>query len=613
MHSVSAQKQANHWYFGNYAGLDFSSGSPVADNNGQLHNTTSNVEGSASISDSSGALLFYSDGEVIYNASHSIMLNGSGLLGGQSSSQSAAIVPMPGDFNKYYLITTDDFINNLDNGLNYSIVDMCLDNGLGGVMNGFKNIHLLDTASEKLAVCRHANGTDYWIVTQKHFTNEFYSFQVTASGINPPVMSAVGPVHGDGTAASSIGQMKISPDGTSVALVDGQGQTPFAEILDFDNNTGILSNPDTLLSVTYPGPFVFKFGVSFSPNSQLVYFAVCNYDQGIRQVDVATRTILYNIPVSVSTNMMGMQLAPDGKIYCVNGSAYDSISVINDPDQVGAACDFQLNILSLNGGVVTFSFPGFIDNFDYPATIPVCGIPDAVFNAMETDICPGTCNSFQNLSTNTTSSYWLFPGASPDTSTATNPSNICYATPGSYDVILIASNAIGTDTLLLSNYITVYPQPLPQSIMQNGDTLFAIAGSATYQWYFNGSIINGATDYFYVAPQSGDYNVVATDANGCEVEAVINNVLATVGSNCRQSIQIYPNPVNTVIGIRGLKNNYADEIRIFNVYGELVFMDSRCQLPITIPIAISSPIPAGIYYLVVSEEEKIFRVKFVKQ
>ena len=42
-----------------------------------------------------------------------------------------------------------------------------------------------------------------------------------------------------------------------------------------------------------------------------------------------------------------------------------------------------------------------------------------------------------------------------------------------------------------------------------------------YQWYYDGILIPGATDYFYIAPQSGNYNVVATDANDCEVEAVI--------------------------------------------------------------------------------------------
>ena len=41
-------------------------------------------------------------------------------------------------------------------------------------------------------------------------------------------------------------------------------------------------------------------------------------------------------------------------------------------------------------------------------------------------------------------------------------------------------------------------------------------------------MIPDATDYFYLATQAGDYNVIVTDANGCEVEAVIFDVVASV-------------------------------------------------------------------------------------
>ena len=58
-----AQKEAAIWYFGEYAGLDFNSGSPVALTNGQL----STDEGCTTISDKNGNLLFYTDGKVVYN------------------------------------------------------------------------------------------------------------------------------------------------------------------------------------------------------------------------------------------------------------------------------------------------------------------------------------------------------------------------------------------------------------------------------------------------------------------------------------------------------------------------------------------------------------------
>ena len=53
----------------------------------------------------------------------------------------------------------------------------------------------------------------------------------------------------------------------------------------------------------------------------------------------------------------------------------------------------------------------------------------------------------------------LFPGGDPSFSTDQNPSQVCYQIPGTFDVTLITTNAGGNDTLMLTDYITVYPTP----------------------------------------------------------------------------------------------------------------------------------------------------------
>ena len=58
---ANAQKEASIWYFGDRAGVDFNSGTPVALTNGEL----STVEGCSTISDANGSLLFYSDGTTV--------------------------------------------------------------------------------------------------------------------------------------------------------------------------------------------------------------------------------------------------------------------------------------------------------------------------------------------------------------------------------------------------------------------------------------------------------------------------------------------------------------------------------------------------------------------
>ncbi|MEO8086380.1 MAG: T9SS type A sorting domain-containing protein [Bacteroidota bacterium] len=238
------------------------------------------------------------------------------------------------------------------------------------------------------------------------------------------------------------------------------------------------------------------------------------------------------------------------------------------------------------------------------------------------NLCPGTCTDFVNHSFNATSYQWYFPGATPATSTANNPTNICYQNSGSYDVQLIATNTNGSDTLLLSNYITVYPSPAPQAIAQSGDTLFANAGANSYQWYYNTTLINGATDYFYLATGSGDYNVVAADGNGCEVEAVIFNVVAGLESmDDSGQLTVFPNPVGDKVRIQipiaigiEVKSGTSVEISIYNVVGEKVWNGLQEPKTTNLEVEINvSQLVQGIYFLELSPGDKTFRAKFVKQ
>lgn len=275
-------------------------------------------------------------------------------------------------------------------------------------------------------------------------------------------------------------------------------------------------------------------------------------------------------------------------------------------DEYGAAVqliDGCIIIANDGGGMTGMEKADTSWNFDYWCikycdTTNAVSLPVAAF-AAPTQLCPGTCADFTNLSTNAQTFTWSFPGASPDTSTALNPTSICYLNPGSYDVVLVASNATGSDTLQMNGYVTVFAQPPPQGIQQSGDTLLANQGAVGYQWYYNGNLITGATNYFYVATASGDYNVVATDDNGCEVEAVIFNVIAGgIDINTNENrIHIYPNPASSKLDVSS--STFAiTSICIFDLPGEKVLtlhtfpIESPYQQ--TVDISRLSP---GVYFL----------------
>lgn len=239
---------------------------------------------------------------------------------------------------------------------------------------------------------------------------------------------------------------------------------------------------------------------------------------------------------------------------------------------------------------------------------PNCGacslIPVAMFSAPN-HICPGTCTDFVNLSVSATSFVWSFPGATPATSVDQNPMNICYNSPGTYAVTLIASNGNTSDTLTLNNFITVYPSPLPQGISQSGDTLFANQGAVSYQWYYDGNIINGATNYFHIAQASGSYNVVCTDNNGCEVEAVIFDVVASVHDLTHtDALFSEPNPFTNKITL--LQTGY---LSVINDIGQKVFEQkiSATNTPVDL-----SFLSKGIYFLQLKSKEKVLQQKMEK-
>lgn len=250
-------RRSYFWYFGQKAGLDFKSGSPVALTDGAIDT----FEGCATLSNPSGQLLFYSDGITIWNKSHQIMLNGEGLFGNSTTTQSATIVPKPGSSNLFYVFTID--FQGGTNRFSYSIVDMTLDGGLGGVTDQ-KNIIVYTPTSEKISIVKHANNIDFWVITHGFLGNDFNSYLLTANGL-----SSTSIISNEGFVAdyNSIGYMKISPNGSKLAIC--YKEAGIAQLFDFNTTTGIVSNGVTILEGT-----LLVYGAEFSPNSSLLYLSI---------------------------------------------------------------------------------------------------------------------------------------------------------------------------------------------------------------------------------------------------------------------------------------------------------------------------------------------------
>lgn len=355
---LMAQQQANWWYFGENAGLSFSTGSPVAQTNGAL----STMEGCSSISTENGALRFYTDGISVWTKDHVPMPNGFGLLGDPSSSQSGIIVPKPADADKYYIFTIDDVAhgNGGTNGINYSLVDMKLNNWKGDVVTDEKNINLTTPMCEKVTAVGHQNGFDTWVITQKWGTNHIYSYLITNDGVNTtPVISEVGQVI-MGSIDNAKGYMKVSPNGEVLAKANAGLKN--VEIFDFNIASGQASNARIITGIQGE-----PYGIEFSPDSKLLYVNTWKNKGGrfLYQYDLEAGTISDIIAskyVVASGTEGAIQIAPDNRIYvAMNGSS--SLSRINQPNTYGAECNFELGTISLAGRTSRWGLPPFIQSF----------------------------------------------------------------------------------------------------------------------------------------------------------------------------------------------------------------------------------------------------------
>lgn len=435
------QGEANNWYFGSNAGLDFNSGSPVALTDGQMYA----FEGCAVMSNANGELLFYTNGFTVWNRNHDTLSNGAGLLGGISSTQSSLIVPKPGSSSNFYIFTTSQTQQPGNWNFCYSEVDMTLDGGLGGVTTN-KNIFLYSPIGEKITAVKHSNNTDIWIITHAKFTNAYLTYSVTSAGVNSnPIIFNGGTTDtgtGDGYSSPNWGYMKASPDGSKIAAVFTVVNR--TDVLDFNKSNGQLSFRFTINQIVNP------YGVEFSPNSSLLY--VSSFSTPIiRQYNLALSTpaeILsnaYSITNYNNTIPTSLQLAPDEKIYTASGSF---CGAINNPNQIGLGCNFNPNAVSFTDGFATLGLPNFFSYFLIPSGIDHVGS------------CPNDSIFFTFLNgVQADSVLWNFDDPNSgalNNSTSLTPFHI-YQSPGTY--IVSVTTFQGSVITTVTKPVTILPVP----------------------------------------------------------------------------------------------------------------------------------------------------------
>ena len=371
--NLLAQFTNSNWCFGDSAGMHFDTTITI------FKCGTGFTSGSATISDINGDLLFYgATGNTtntftgllrigkLFNKLHTKVINGDTLVGGEWY-HDMLILPKSIIDSTFYVFVAGVVVP--DTGLWYNIVDMKLQGGLGQVVQ--KNVRYINhPVQDMLTAVKHGNGKDWWLVTRRWSgltpNDEFWVYLIDSIGIHPLPVQHEGLTHTDGA-----GDMSFNLTGDKLALC---GWGNYLGIFDFDRCTGIISNEVLIEPNGALGSHPFKWytSVVFSADGSKLYVnssqEAYNQSGKLYQFDLnsanipASRILIDSFPVFASNS--GMEMGPDGKIYIsaldYGGCNYPwppgcyttinaNLSVINQPDSLGAACDFQLLNFSLGG------------------------------------------------------------------------------------------------------------------------------------------------------------------------------------------------------------------------------------------------------------------------
>lgn len=355
------------WYFGNGAGLDFNSGKPVALENGESYSD----ESCASVSDNEGNILFYTNGIKIWDRNHNVINHYIPLSGHKSSTQGALIVSNPASYNQFFIFTVDE--KGGINGLRYSIIevsDALMNNKQLSKSGAFYTPDLLiqdykpklvkvdakimSNVTEKLTATMHKNGKSIWVITHLWNSNKFCALLLNEKGIiEDKVFSAVGSVHNNkekSNNSESIGQLKISPDGTTLASVICYRKNAPVELFKFNNATGEITSFKSFESTGL------AYGVEFSPDNKQVYASYLEGTNTVVQYNIETekKTVIFSNQ-NEEIFYGALQLGPDNKIYVAKTSTY--IDVINNPNSPGKNCNYRLSGVNLKNKFSVYGLP----------------------------------------------------------------------------------------------------------------------------------------------------------------------------------------------------------------------------------------------------------------
>jgi gliding motility-associated-like protein len=502
----SLDQRANIWYFGQNAGIDFNGlpDDPAVGITGPLITN----EGTSVISDRNGQVIFSTDGLRIYNKDDVEITPAPvppGLGGDPEATQSALIMPVPGDETLFYIFTTQPVHGTGTYELRYSLFDLKLNNGSGGLTQ-FNQL-LFAKSTERIT----SNGN--WLIAHEFGNNSFRAYRIDQQGIGTPVITAIGSDHLLSEEVQGRGYMELGAQNRLAVALSTPGVSNVVEVFDFVDSTGMVTNFRTANLNSATGQV---YGIELSPGGNKLYATLSNpagsqiHEFAIDSLGVITPLAINNQPGELGA----MQIGPDGQIYvAINNSATLGTFTANENRLQPTGLPNPLQPFTLAGGTQSkLGLPNFVQTIANPAQSPGLSF---------TGICLGDSTQFSatGKDSNIDKFDWFF-GDGQNVADGGPQIGHVYAAVGTYIASVRIYNKceeVGTFTqtvVIRSGPVDPSFNPPPLCLTQSID-LDANppdADDLSYVWS------TGDTTEVITVNNRAIFNVTVTDSFGCSTD-----------------------------------------------------------------------------------------------
>ena len=340
-----------------------------------------------------------------------------------------------------------------------------------------------------------SNDYDYYLAKYDSAGNYLWAFKIGGYNSNNQktqiALDNAGNIYFEGFFVGSLDSVDIDPSANENYLNSGKGI-----LIKYSNNGNLLWGINSGFYIEG------QINVDANGNPTLVAQYLNNGDLDPTNANASWTTTTSSI-VAARYSTVGQYLG--AQVYSLissNAIISPTCISINDSNSVyiggyfSGSIDFDVNPgyqnVFFNSNTNSSGFLIALSQPNYLAQIP----PSAAFSSSSSNFCAGLCISFQDNSLYSPNNWnWSFPGANPSSSTSQNPTNICYPNAGTYNVQLIVSNPLGTDTLLMNNFIVV--DAIPQtnagndiSVCEGSSLQLNGSGATNYSWSPSATLVN---------------------------------------------------------------------------------------------------------------------------